>query len=400
MFFPLYIAKRYLFAKKARNIVHYVSYASMLSVAIGTAALVIVLSVFNGFSDLVLSLYNSFDPAIKISPIEGKTSSFESAKNYLNENNILYSETLEEKVLLKYKKSEYIATLKGVDTKFKQVNELDNNIVFGSYVDEIDYANSAVVGQGVAYYLSMGVSDILNPLQVYVPNRQKSNLLKLESAFVQRSLIPVGVFSIQAEFDAQYLVSPISFVRELLDKEDQSSSLEIFCEDDQILPLQKELKSQLDSEYKIVNRFEQHQFLYKILNSEKLIVYFILCFILIIASFNIIGSLSMLMIDKKKDIIMLSNLGASKKAIRSIFFLEGFLTTQIGIFIGIALGLLVCWLQSTFGLINMGEGSFVINYYPVKVIFSDLLIVFLTVSVIGLITSWIPSNYMSKKLFS
>ena len=372
----------------------------MLSVAIGTAALVIVLSVFNGFSDLVLSLYNSFDPAIKISPMEGKTSSFESAKNYLNENNILYSETLEEKVLLKYKKSEYIATLKGVDTKFKQVNELDNNVVFGSYIDEIDYANSAVVGQGVAYYLSMGVSDILNPLQVYVPNRQKSNLLKLESAFVQRSLIPVGVFSIQAEFDAQYLVSPISFVRELLDKEDQSSSLEIFCEDDQILPLQKELKSQLDSEYKIVNRFEQHQFLYKILNSEKLIVYFILCFILIIASFNIIGSLSMLMIDKKKDIIMLSNLGASKKAIRSIFFLEGFLTTQIGIFIGIALGLLVCWLQSTFGLINMGEGSFVINHYPVKVIFSDLLIVFLTVSVIGLITSWIPSNYMSKKLFS
>lgn len=399
MNFPFYIAKRYLFSKKARNVVHYVSYASMLSVAVGTAALVIVLSVFNGFSDLVLSLYNSFDPDLKISIVEGKTSSFDSAKDYMLKNQILFSETLEEKVLLKYQDNEYIATLKGVDNNFKKVNQLDSMIVFGDYFDAYNSNNTAIVGQGVAYYLSMGVSDVFNPLQVYVPNREKSNLLQLESAFVQRNLTPVGIFSIQAEFDAQYVISPISFVRDILNKPNQSTFLEVYCSEQDIFSVQENLQKELGSAFKVSNRYQQHQFLYKILNSEKLIVYFILCFILIIASFNLIGSLTMLMIDKKKDIVMLSNLGASSKTIRNIFFLEGVLTTQLGILIGIAFGLLVCWIQLQFGILTMGEGSFVIDKYPVEVRALDLLIIFVTVSLIGVLTSWIPSNYMSKKVF-
>lgn len=371
----------------------------MLSVAVGTAALVIVLSVFNGFSDLVLSLYNSFDPDLKISIVEGKTSSFDSAKDYMLKNQILFSETLEEKVLLKYQDNEYIATLKGVDNNFKKVNQLDSMIVFGDYFDAYNSNNTAIVGQGVAYYLSMGVSDVFNPLQVYVPNREKSNLLQLESAFVQRNLTPVGIFSIQAEFDAQYVISPISFVRDILNKPNQSTFLEVYCSEQDIFSVQENLQKELGSAFKVSNRYQQHQFLYKILNSEKLIVYFILCFILIIASFNLIGSLTMLMIDKKKDIVMLSNLGASSKTIRNIFFLEGVLTTQLGILIGIAFGLLVCWIQLQFGILTMGEGSFVIDKYPVEVRALDLLIIFVTVSLIGVLTSWIPSNYMSKKVF-
>lgn len=377
---------------------HLVSYASILSVMVGTAALVIVLSVFNGFGNLILSLYDSFDPAIKISVVEGKTSSFDDVKAILEDNNILYSETLEEKVLLRYQDKEYIATLKGVDQNFQLINSLDSMLVSGDYLTSFDN-NNCIVGQGVAYYLSMGVRDMFDQLQVFVPNREKKSLLQTESAFIQKSLVPVGVFSIQSDFDSEYVIAPISFVRNILNKEAQSTFLELFCYDSQILDLQQQLKDQIGSDYKIENKYEQHAFLYKLLNSEKLIVYFILSFILIIASFNIIGSLSMLMIDKKKDIQTLSNLGANRKMIRNIFLLEGILTTQVGTILGMLIGLFICWLQIQFGLISMGQGAFVVDNYPVLVEFTDLLVVYLTVSLIGVLTSFIPANYMSKKVF-
>jgi lipoprotein-releasing system permease protein len=395
--FAFYIAKRYLFSKRSRNIVHLVSYASILSVLVGTAALVIVLSVFNGFGQLILSLYNSFDPALKISVVEGKTSSFDDVTFTLDQNDILYSHTLEEKVLLRYQDKESIATIKGVDENFHTINKIDSMLVSGNYISNFEN-NNCVVGQGIAYYLSMGIGDMFDQLQVFVPNREKKSLLAAETAFVQKSLVPVGVFSIQSDFDSEYVLAPISFVRNILNKPLQSSYIEVFCEDDQILELQQQIQYQIGDDYFVENRYQQHAFLYKLLNSEKLIVYFILSFILIIASFNIIGSLSMLMIDKKKDIQTLSNLGASRKMIRNIFLLEGVLTTQIGVIFGVVIGLFVCWLQMEFGLLGMGQGSFVVDSYPVKVEFTDLLIVYITVSVIGIVTSFIPANYMSKKV--
>jgi len=393
-----YIAKRYLFAKKSKNVVHFVSLASMIGVAVGTAALVLVLSVFNGFEQLILSLYNSFDPPIKVSVLEGKVSDFEEAKAYLNEHNILYSEVLEEKVLLRYQEKEYIATLKGVDDNFKLINSVDSMLIAGEYMDVYESKNTAIVGQGVAYYLSMRIGNAFDQLQVYVPDREKNNLLRPEESFIQKSIVPVGVFNIQADFDAEYVIAPISFIREILNREGQSSSLEIRCSDSEIENVQADLQKVLGSQFTVKSRFEQHAFLYKILSSEKLAVFLILTFILIIATFNIIGSLTMLLIEKKKDIELLSNLGASRALIKNIFFYEGLLTTALGAIIGLVFGLAIAYVQIYFGVVKMGNGSFVVDSYPVVVEAIDVLVVLAVVMGIGSIASIIPSRQLSKQL--
>ncbi|MDG1916519.1 MAG: ABC transporter permease [Flavobacteriales bacterium] len=395
-----YIAKRYLFAKKSKNVVHFVSLASMIGVAIGTAALILVLSVFNGFEKLILSLYNSFDPPIKVSVVEGKVSAFEEAKNYLDEHSILYSEVLEEKVLLRYQDKEYIATLKGVDSNFKGINAIDSMLISGDYLDVYEAQNTAVVGQGVAYYLSMSVGNVFDQLQVYVPDREKKNLLRPENSFIQKSILPVGVFAIQADFDAEYVLTNIAFVREALNRDSlSSSSLEILCEDAQIQSVQTDLQSLLGDSYSVKSKYEQHAFLYKILNSEKLAVFIILSFILIIATFNIIGALTMLMIEKKNDIKLLFHLGASPQVVKRIFLFEGLLTTAVGAISGLLLGLFIAWLQIQFGLLKMGNGSFVVNSYPVVIEPWDIVLVLITVFGIGCIASLIPSRQLVKRFF-
>ena len=370
----------------------------MIGVAVGTAALVLVLSVFNGFEQLILSLYNSFDPPIKVSVLEGKVSDFEEAKAYLNEHNILYSEVLEEKVLLRYQEKEYIATLKGVDDNFKLINSVDSMLIAGEYMDVYESKNTAIVGQGVAYYLSMRIGNAFDQLQVYVPDREKNNLLRPEESFIQKSIVPVGVFNIQADFDAEYVIAPISFIREILNREGQSSSLEIRCSDSEIESVQADLQEVLRSQFTVKSRFEQHAFLYKILSSEKLAVFLILTFILIIATFNIIGSLTMLLIEKKKDIELLSNLGASRLLIKNIFFYEGLLTTALGAIIGLVFGLAIAYVQIYFGVVKMGNGSFVVDSYPVVVEAIDVLVVLSVVMGIGSIASIIPSRQLSKQL--
>ena len=394
-----YIALRYLLAKKSKNVVHYVSMASTIGVAFGTAALVLVLSVFNGFEQLILSLYNSFDPPLKVQVIEGKVSDFTDIKHYLNENNITYAEVLQEKVLLRYQDKEYIATLKGVDANFKVINSIDSMLVVGDYFDVYDAKNTAIVGQGVSYYLSMNVGNVFNQLQVYVPDREKNNLLRPENAFIKQNIIPVGIFSIQSDFDAEYVITSLSFVREILNREGLSSALEILCSEPELQSIQQDLEQLAGDRYLVSNRYQQHAFLYQILSSEKLAVFLILSFILIIATFNIIGSLTMLMIDKKKDIKLLFNLGASALVVKAIFFFEGVLTTILGTAIGVFLGLFVAWLQIKFDLVKMGNGSFVIDSYPVVIEGLDVAIVVLTVLVIGSLASIIPSYRLSKRFF-
>ena len=395
-----YIAERYLFAKKSKNVVHFVSLASMIGVGIGTAALILVLSVFNGFEKLILSLYNSFDPPIKVSVVEGKVSDFNEAKEYLDKNTILYSEILEEKVLLRYQDKEYIATLKGVDANFKGINAVDSMLISGDYLDIYEAQNTAVVGQGVAYYLSMSVGNIFDQLQVYVPDREKKNLLRPENSFIQKSILPIGVFAIQADFDAEYVLTKIDFVREVLNRDSlSSSSLEILCEDQDLEKIQTDLQNLLGDNYSVKTKYEQHAFLYKILNSEKLAVFIILSFILIIATFNIIGALTMLMIEKKNDIKLLFHLGASPQVVRRIFLFEGLLTTAIGAISGLLLGLFIAWLQIQFKLIKMGNGSFVIDSYPVVIDPLDVLWILLTVFGIGSLASLIPSRQLTKHLF-
>ena len=378
--------------------VHLISYISMLGVTVGTAALIIVLSVFNGFENLVLSLYNSFDPAIKITAVEGKVFQPNEVSSILTERNLLFSEVLEEKVLLKYEEKEYIATLKGVDANYKKLNRVDSMLVVGDYFEGYESYNTAIVGQGVAYYLSMGVGDMMNPLHVFVPKRSNKHLLKTENAFSQSRLFPVGIFGIQADFDATYVITSLDYLRELLERKDEVSAFEVHCTDDEMEKLQEELQAILGDEYQVQHRYQQHAFLHQILNSEKLAVFLILTLILIIASFNIIGSLSMLMIDKKKDIQILSHLGATKRDLQKVFWLEGLLTTTIGALAGLLLGLGVCWAQLEWGLLQMGEGSFVVNHYPVAIQLMDVIQILMTVLVIGALASWIPAKQLGKRV--
>lgn len=396
MKFAFHIAKRYLLAKKSKNVIHFVSMASIIGVAVGTAALVLVLSVFNGFESLILSLYNSFDPPLKVNVIEGKVADFNDIKSYLNENDILYSEVLEEKVLLRFKDKEYIATLKGVDSHFKSINAIDSMLVVGDYFDNYELENTAIVGQGVAYYLSLTVGNVFDQLHVFVPDREKNNLLRLENAFIQKPIVPVGVFSIQSDFDAEYVIVPISFVRKILNRESLSSALEIKCSDDKMATIQRDLKTIAGTQYSVKNRFEQHDFLYKILSSERLAVFLILAFILVIATFNVVGSLTMLMIEKQADIKLLSHLGTNLKTLRSIFFIKGLLTTAMGAAIGIAIGVIVAFIQIQFGIIKMGQGSFVIESYPVVLKLSDVVLVLFMVLGIGALASLIPLRQLRK----
>ena len=386
-------------SKKSKNVVHYVSLISMIGVAICTASLILVLSVFNGFEKLILSLYNSFDPPIKVSVLDSKVSDFLEAKTYLNDNNIKYSEVLEEKVLLRYQDNEYIATLKGVDNNFKSINSIDSLLIAGDYLDSYTYTNTAIVGQGIAYHLSMNIGNIFDQLQLYIPDRELKNLLRPETSFIQQSVLAVGVFAIQSDFDSEYVLTNIDFMREVLNRDSLSSSLEILCSDSKIFKIQSDLKTILGNSFSVKTRYQQHAFLYKILNSEKLAVFIILSFILVIATFNIISALTMQMIDKKKDIILLSNLGASPKLIKLVFFLKGVLTSTIGLIIGLLIGLFIAWLQIKFGIIKMGNGSFVVDDYPVDIHFSDIILVLSTVFAIGCIASLIPARYLVKRYF-
>jgi len=402
MNFSFFIAKRYFTTNKSSSFVHIISWVSLFGVAIGTAALILVLSVFNGFEDLVLSMYNSFDPHLKITSAEGKTFNPEQARNRLLtveeiENTAF---VLEEKVLLKYQEKEYIATAKGVSEEYLQLTNFDSLLVDGEYINNFESNNVAVVGRGVAYYLSMSIGTMFEQLQVFVPNRNSKTLLNPATAFEQSSVLPVGIFGVQAEVDAAYIITPLLFVQQLANRNNEVSAIEIKLKDEgQMIALQEKLQTALGNKYTIKNRLQQQDFLYKILNTEKLAVFLILTFIMIIATFNIIGSLSMLMLDKKKDIATLRSLGCRVQDIQSLFFKKSMLTILFGAGIGLFIGLGIAFLQQTFGFVSMGGGSFVVNTYPVAIKLMDVLLVSATVITIGVLASWYPARVLGRRLF-
>ena len=381
---------------------HIISWVSMFGVAIGTSALILVLSVFNGFEDLVLSMYNSFDPHLKITSNEGKTFHPEQAKNLL----LTFDEVeisalvLEEKVLLKYQEKEYIATAKGVSKEYLELTNFNSLLIDGEYINGFKSNNIAVVGRGVAYFLSIGIGSMFDQLNVFMPNRNSVTLLNPSTAFKQSAVLPVGVFGVQSEVDSEYIITPLLFVQQLAQRKDAVSSIEIKLKDEgQMITIQKRLQKVLGTKYMIKNRFQQQKFLYKILNTEKLAVFLILTFIMIIAAFNIIGSLSMLMLDKKKSIETLRNLGCTLRDIQSLFFKKSMLTIISGIVIGLFCGLGLAFLQQTFGIITFGGGSFVINTYPIAIVLKDVILVAVTVFLIGGLASWYPAKLLSRKLF-
>ncbi|KPK79678.1 MAG: hypothetical protein AMS27_17785 [Bacteroides sp. SM23_62_1] len=398
---PFYIARRYLIAKKSQNVINIISGISVIGVAVGTMALVIILSVFNGFDDLIKSLYSTFDPEIKITLSEGKTYSpvlpeFERIRNL---NGVQYfSEVLEENVLLRYGDRQYIATLKGVDEEFSNVTGIDTMIVDGEFELYQQNRPYAVVGQGVAYYLGIGLN-FLNPLNIYSIRRTGNIPVNPEQAINRKFIFPSGVFSIEQEHNVKYVITPITFARDLLGYTDEVSAVEIkLFPDADHDKVQEEIRSILGDEYLVQNRNEQNELFYRIMKSEKWAIFFILTFILIVASFNIIGSLTMLILDKKEDINTLRSLGASNSLIRKIFLLEGWMISVLGAILGLIIGSFVAWLQAEYGMIKLNSsGSFIIDAYPVVYKLSDVFKIFLTVLLIGLLAAWYPVRYISKK---
>ena len=383
------------------NLVHIISLVSLFGVAIGTAALILVLSVFNGFEDLILRMYNSFDPHLKITSAEGKVFNTDKVQPLLDNDAIEKSSfVLEEKVLLKYQEKEYIAILKGVDENYLTITNFDSLMVDGEYLNKYENTNIAIIGRGVAYYLSMGVGNMFEQLQLYVPNRNSKTLLNPITAFKHESVLPIGIFGIQAEIDEKFIITPLAFIQNLTDRENEISAVEIKLKNVlEMLAVQKELQKELGDIFIVQNRLEQQEFLYKILNTEKLAVFLILTFIMIIATFNIIGALTMLMLDKKNDIYTFRSLGATKNEVQQIFFKKSVLTIITGTVIGLSVGLGLAFLQQAFGFIGMGNGSFVVDAYPVSIKLHDVLLVSTTVILIGLLASWYPAKILTKKLF-
>ena len=400
MNFSFFIAKRYFSTKKKNNFVHIISLVSLVGVAIGTCALILVLSVFNGFEELILKMYNSFDPHLKITSAEGKVFNPNNIK--INSTNVLEKAyVLEEEALLKYQDKEFIAKVKGVSNSYEQLLNFDSLLVDGSYIDAYESKNVAVIGRGVAYFLSMNLGNIFDQLHVYVPNRSVKTLLEPRNAFKKGSVLPVGIFGVQSEIDEKYIITPLLFIQNLSERKNKISAIEIKLKDaTKMLETQQQLTLCLGDKFIVKNRLEQQNFLYKILNVEKLVLFLILAFIMIISTFNIVGSLSMLMLDKEKDIKTFKSFGVSESKITTLFFTKSMFTVVTGLFLGLLIGLTLAYLQQYYGLISMGSnGSFVVDSYPVCLKLGDIIIVSFTVLFIGLLASWYPAKVLSKKLF-
>ena len=399
MKFPFFIAWRYFFTKNKIGYVHLLTLITQIGIAIGTASLVLVLSVFNGFEDLVLSMYNVFDPHIKVVSSNGKNFNGQKVKEILltYDDIDVYSSTLEEKALVEYNGKQHIVTIKGVDSLYSNLTSLDSVIISGDNINKFKDANVAIVGRGVAYYLSMNIGSVFENLQLYLPKRN-ANFINYKNAFSTSSLSPVGIFSIQQEIDTKYILTHISYLQNLIQKENFVSAIEInLLDKSEMLIFQKKLAEKIGNNYKVINQFEQQEFLYKILNTEKLVVFLILIFIVLISAFNIISSLTVLIIEKKNDIKTFLNLGLDHLSLKNVFVIKSMLGVVFGSLIGLALGFLIAYIQQEFGLIKMGEGGFVIDSYPVKILFTDFVFIQLIVLVIGFFASWTTAHLMLKK---
>ena len=400
---PLHIAKRYLISRKSHNIINVISGISVMGITVGTMALIVVLSVFNGFESLVASLYNSFNPDIKITAREGKTfvPDGSTLSNILQLPGVLHvTEVVEENALMKNGNRQYIARMKGVGVEFNKMTAIDSAIIDGEYLLEQGNRAFGVFGAGVSYHLGVVPNLYSDPVEIYVPSRSADFKPGLEQDFNKGKVAPSGVFSIQQDFDESIVIVPIWFARELMEYSDEVTALEVgLAINTNVSNIKQAIKDILGEDYYVKDRFEQEELLYKIMNSEKWAIFLILAFILMIATFNVIGSLSMLIIDKQKDIAVLHSMGANHALIRRIFMLEGLLISLSGAIAGLVLGGLISWVQQEFGIIKLGDGSgsFIIDTYPVLVKSLDFVYVFITVFVIAYIAAWLPVRRISAK---
>lgn len=350
-------------------------------------------------------MYSAFYPDIKITAIVGK--SFDADTVLINKitalDNVLYTtRSLEENAYLKYEDRENIATIKGVENSFQKITGIDSFILFGKYEMNFRGNDGAILGAAVDEVINADMQEPIVKMQVMVPKNERKVYLNPEDAFHKGFVLPTGVFAIQQEFDEKFVLVPYSFVEELTESYDKATSIELKLKDySKVNNTVKELKKILDKNLQIKNRLQQNASLFKVINTERLAVYVILSFVLFIVSFNIIGSLSMLVMDKDKDIAILRAMGASEQTIRNIFMLEGILSAMIGASIGLLLGFIICYIQKEFGLIKLqGSGSFVIQSYPVEIHALDFVLTFLIVLLISFIASIYPAYKASKRELS
>lgn len=407
MNFPFYIARRYLFSKKSTHVINIISGISVVGVAVATMALVVTLSVFNGFHDLVASLLTSFDPQIEIVPTKGKTAPADDPiltkiRNLPQVN--VATESVEDQAMAIYKGRQAMIKVKGVEDNFSELSHI-NDILYGDGEFSLHAANLqfGVVGIRLADNLGM-TADWDGQLKIYAPKREgQLDLMNPTEGFVEDSVISPGVvFSVkQARYDRDYVLTSIAFARNLFGQQGMLSQLEIRLKPGSDLDAVKaEMQKIAGSKYRVLDRMEQQADTFKIMKIEKFIAYIFLTFILAVACFNIIGSLSMLIIDKKNDVVTLRNMGASDKQIVRIFLFEGRMISAIGAILGILVGLLLCWLQQVYGLVSLGRssGSFIVDAYPVSVHPEDIIIIFITVLAVGFASVWYPVRYFAKRL--
>lgn len=408
--FPYYIARRYLFSKKSHNAINIISIISVCGVAFTTMALVCTLSVFNGFQDLVASFFTSFDPQLKIIPVEGKVfyKDDPAIRQLRNDKDIaLFSECLEDNALAIYRNRQVMVHIKGVGDQFSELTDIDKLLYGdGSFVLHADVLQYGVPGIRLANSLGLGAY-FEDPLQIYAPKKgAQINLSNPAASFSQSELYSSGVvFSVnQEKYDNNYILTSIDFARNLFDQPDMISSIDLKLREGVDVDQAKSRIQLLlgEERFKVLDRYEQQADIFRIMRVEKLIAYIFLTFILLIACFNIIGSVSMLIIDKKDDVRTLRNLGANDNQIIRIFLYEGRMISAMGAVIGLISGLGLCWLQQTYGLIKMGssEGMFLVDAYPVSVYWGDLLLVFITVLLIGFAALWYPIRYLGRRLIS
>ena len=407
--FSFYIAKRYLFSKKSTNAINIISGISVVGVAVATMALVVTLSVFNGFHDLVASLFTSFDPQLKVTPVKGKSIAADDTllmKVKQLPEILVATETVEDQALAIYGERQAMVIIKGVENNFDSLTNI-RQILLGDGTFELKAAEMSYGIPGIQLAENLGLGYYYQtPLRIFAPKREgQLNMAVPTEGFVEDELYsPSVLFYVkQSKYDANYIITNIAFARNLFGQQGMLSALELRVKPDcDISDVKKKIKSIVGEQFYVKDRFEQQEDTFKIMKIEKVIAYIFLTFILIVACFNIIGSLSMLIVEKKNDITTLRNLGANDKQIARIFLFEGWMISAGGALVGIVVGLTLCWMQQTFGLIGLGRssGSFIVDAYPVSVHFDDIVIIFITVLAVGLLAVWYPVRYFSRRLLS
>jgi lipoprotein-releasing system permease protein len=400
---PLFIANRYLLAKKSHNLINIITWISILGISVGSFALIVVLSAFNGLEKVISEMNNSLTPDLQIAAVKGKTIDLTvfplgQLKNIQGVDYVI--PTITEDALFRANDKQHIGQVKGVGVEYQEIERLneithgDNGLLLSD--GEYDFA---VPGMGVAWYLGINAYNPYAMVRVYVPKRGNASLMSLENSFNSDVLTVRSVFATEQEQDEKLVLVPFNWLSELLEYENKASNVELFTAPNaDINKIKKEVKTVIGEDFTVKNQQEQQETLYRIMRSEKWAVYVILTFILILATFNVVGSLSMLMIDKRKDTEILKSMGADNKLIQRIFMNEGLLISVAGGIIGLLLGIILVLLQQQFGFVKFGTGgNYVVDAYPVLLKFKDVLLIFATILVVGCTSAFLTVRHAMRK---